>query len=570
MSILNSIHSKILNYLEQISVLIDLEIYVVDNNLLRVAGTGMYSKMLGVVLHENSSNGWVLRNMQPLFVFNPTENIVCEQCPMKKTDNCGKEYSIHMPVMFDNECIGVVTISSRYDNESKTLIVRRKDELFKLINVIVEIIAKFVDYEIKIANYEKLMFSSEEAIIITDSKGEIIQTTKVIKERFHNFNNIYDLITKTELSYGDKFEKSTFKLNDNIHINRVKANLGNEYYNQIFFLKNKCDNKKEDEDILIDKNLFLAQIIGNSKNIEDLKKVIMHVAKYNSNCLILGESGTGKEMFARLIHNLSDRRDKPFVPINCAAIPDNLLESEMFGYESGAFTGANKKGKKGLFEIADTGTIFLDEIGDMPIYLQPKLLRVIETGKITRIGDTKEIQLDVRFIAATNNDLAEKIKNGEFRDDLYYRLCVIPIKIPALRDRAEDIIGLIKYFIDKYNNKFGKNIKEISPEAIRYLLVYDWPGNVRELENTIEYAVTMEKSNTLTLNSIHSDLKNIGIGYEQNQDISVSEFKRKNIMRLLGKYGDTVEAKVKISKELGISLSTLYRYLRKQKNELSK
>lgn len=564
MSILTHVHSEISKYIETIAEMIDFDIYIVDDHLLRIMGTGVYSKMLGIVLPEHTSNGWVLRNKEPLVMFNPCENQICAECPMNKSDNCAKEYSVHMPIISNSNCLGVVTISSAYNDASKKRMVAEKEKLQRFIVTISKAITAFLENKVKMTALEKCFSSSEEAVIITDKEGNIIQTTNAVQRSFEGLSNIYELIPKRRESYGDDFQNSTMKLNDNLQVYRLKVAISNSEYNQIFFLKMGSKNKIEGSNSFIDKEIFLSQIVGKSEGVEELKKVVLHVAKYNSNCLILGESGTGKEMFAKLIHNISDRRDEAFMTVNCAAIPDHLLESEMFGYEPGAFTDASKKGKKGLFEIADKGTLFLDEIGDMPIYLQPKLLRAIETGKIKRIGGTKEIQLDVRFIAATNKNLSEMIKNGEFRDDLYYRLCVIPIKVPALRERTEDIIELTKYFIDKYNNKFNKHINKISEKVKKHLLIYDWPGNVRELENIIEYAVTMEKTDTLTIGSLPLSI-NYGseIGFNRIQEISINDFKKQNILEHLEKYGNTVESKTKIAEELGISLTTLYRYIKK-------
>ena len=276
--------------------------------------------------------------------------------------------------------------------------------------------------------------------------------------------------------------------------------------------------------------------------------------------MILGESGTGKELFARSIHEMSERKNEPFIAINCAAIPENLLESELFGYENGAFTGARKNGKPGKFELANGGTIFLDEVGDLSLHLQPKLLRVIEYGQIERIGGVKAIKLDVRIIAATNKDLEVMVQNGEFREDLFYRLCVIPITIPSLRKRPEDIILLAEFFQNKYNEKFNKNITSISEKFKKRLLLYDWPGNVRELENVIEYSVNVETSNILTMSSIPSKIVSKNEAYE---DMNLKETRKKYIEDLLHKHGNTLKAKQKIADELGVSLSTLYRDLKK-------
>lgn len=232
-------------------------------------------------------------------------------------------------------------------------------------------------------------------------------------------------------------------------------------------------------------------IIGNSQSVKEVKKLGRIAAGSSSNVLILGESGTGKELIAQSIHNASSRSRGPFIAINCGSLPKGLIESELFGYEGGAFTGANKDGHPGKFELADGGTIFLDEIGDMPLDLQASLLRVLQTKEIVRIGGKKAKQIDVRIMAATNNNLEESILSNSFRSDLYYRLNVFSIYVPPLRDRKEDIPILSEYFIDCCNSTLGKKIKGISEEAMKLLLAYNWPGNVRELENVIERAVNL-------------------------------------------------------------------------------
>ncbi len=236
--------------------------------------------------------------------------------------------------------------------------------------------------------------------------------------------------------------------------------------------------------------LGLPTIIGKSQGIVNVAQIVQKVAPTKTTVLLLGESGTGKELFARAIHNLSNRKNYPFVPINCAAIPRELLESELFGHEKGAFTGADSK-KIGKFELADRGTIFLDEIGDMDIALQSKLLRAIEIGEIERVGAVKPIKVDVRIIAASNKDLEKSVQEKTFREDLYYRLNVFPIKIPPLRERKEDIPLLVDYFINKYCVEIKTKVKNISKEALDLLMNYNWKGNVRELENAIERAVIL-------------------------------------------------------------------------------
>ena len=240
----------------------------------------------------------------------------------------------------------------------------------------------------------------------------------------------------------------------------------------------------------------LDNIIGDSAAMEKLKQTIRTVASTQSTVLIYGESGTGKELVARAVHTCSPRAAEPFVSINCGAFPETLLESELFGYVKGAFTGANQN-KRGLFEVADAGTIFLDEIGEMDLTMQVKLLRVLQERCVRPVGGTNEISIDVRVIAATNRDLERQVAESTFREDLYYRLSVIPVTVPPLRDRRDDLPLLVNHFLKKYAPGAGKNISRVKAESLSALANYDWPGNVRQLENTIERAVALETGEEL-------------------------------------------------------------------------
>lgn len=254
-------------------------------------------------------------------------------------------------------------------------------------------------------------------------------------------------------------------------------------------------------------NLYLRKKLGSGKGFEEIvfasektKEVVdfaKRVSEYKTTVLITGESGTGKELIARAIHSSGPRRDRVFVAINCAAIPESLLESELFGYVKGAFSGANHP-KRGLFEEAHGGTLFLDEIGEFPIHLQTKLLRVLQDEEIRRLGDTKTVKVDVRIIAATSRDLSRDVKRGSFREDLFYRLNILHIHIPPLRERKDDIPCLVEYFIGKYNEKLNRSIKGVSPKVMSELLDYPWYGNVRELENVIERAIILSDSDLIT------------------------------------------------------------------------
>lgn len=257
------------------------------------------------------------------------------------------------------------------------------------------------------------------------------------------------------------------------------------------------------------------RLIGDSEKMQFLKQQIEMAAQSNSRVLILGESGTGKEIVAKILHDKSQRAKGPFVEVNCAAIPQELIESELFGHEKGAFTGATER-KRGKFELADNGTLFLDEIGDMTLQTQAKVLRVIETQSFQRVGGSKTIKVDVRIIAATNKNLLEEVKKGTFREDLYFRLNVIPMVVPPLRERREDIPQLVNHFIEMFASENGVKPKEITPEVIGMFQNYDWPGNIRELKNTVERLLIMITSKTIR----KLDLDAMGMF---NENISISK-----------------------------------------------
>ena len=256
----------------------------------------------------------------------------------------------------------------------------------------------------------------------------------------------------------------------------------------------------------VKKEYSFENIVSKNEKRTKIFEVIEKVAQYKSTVLIMGESGTGKEVFARALHYHSDRADRPFIPVNCGAIPENLLESELFGHTKGAFTDAIRT-KKGLFEEADGGSLFLDEIGELPPQLQVKLLRVLQDGEIRRVGESKPIQIDVRIVAATVKDLIKEVNEGRFRDDLFYRLNVVPIFIPPLRDRKEDIPLLVTHFIQKHSQFLGKEIKGMDPRALEVLMTYQWYGNVRELENTIERAMVLADGAQIEVSNLPPEIQ---------------------------------------------------------------
>lgn len=304
-------------------------------------------------------------------------------------------------------------------------------------------------------------------------------------------------------------------------------------------------------DKIIGKNRELVKTIDYAKKISDSRSTI----------LITGESGTGKEVFAQSIHNYSDRKNMPFIAVNCGAIPRNLIESELFGYEEGAFTGAKRGGYSGKFEISDGGTIFLDEIGEMPLDMQIRLLRVIEEGVINRVGSSKQIPVNVRIIAATNKKLEEEVEKGNFRKDLFYRLNVLPLYLIPLRDRKDDIPILIEYFMNKTSKHLNKRKVEIPPEYIQRLIDYNWPGNIRELENIIELIINYESFEAFEM---YDEIKNksdevIGIANMDPVDVSLDAVEKNHIKKILDKFQGNVTM---AAKALGVGRNTLYRKIK--------
>jgi len=296
------------------------------------------------------------------------------------------------------------------------------------------------------------------------------------------------------------------------------------------------------------------QIIGNSPALEAVLEQVERVAPTDSTVLIQGETGTGKELIARAIHNLSMRCGRPFIKLNCAAIPFDLLESELFGHERGAFTGAIAQ-KIGRFELADKGTLFLDEVGDIPPALQPKLLRVLQEQEFERLGSTRTHQVDVRLVAATNRNLVEMVKRNEFRSDLYYRLDVFPIPLPPLRERREDIPALVEHFVEIYARRMGKEIAHIPAETMSALVSYFWPGNIRELQNFIERSVILTSGNVLhpPLASLKSSAEAESLG-----PITLEDAERDHIRKILEETRWVVAGPNGAAARLGIKRSTLY------------
>lgn len=326
-------------------------------------------------------------------------------------------------------------------------------------------------------------------------------------------------------------------------------------------LENKIEQYTETINKLRQQVSLEEGVISHSRAMASILETIGRVADFDANILFLGPSGVGKTMLAKTVHHHSKRKEGPFIDINCAAIPENLLESELFGYEKGSFTGAGAKGKVGLIELANGGTLLLDEISEMPLRLQAKLLKTIQDKVITRIGGTKEIKVDFRLITASNRNLEKFAEQGMFRKDLYYRLNVIQIQIPPLKERKEDIIPLVEHFIAKSNEKYGL-CKTFHPHALEALLNYSWPGNVRELSNIVERAAMTCEGNVIRQDALPLEsLRNTGAAQAEIKNLTkaVEDFEGDIIRKAYDTYGNSVE----VGKALGISQATAYRKIAK-------
>ena len=388
-----------------------------------------------------------------------------------------------------------------------------------------------------------------------EKEATIIKVLDTHKEIFKKNNYIKSLNKYVDVKILPIFIESKFKgaisifndITEIINLNKEVIRISSviEEYNQ------KLENIKE---------LKNSKIIGEDpKYLELITKAVI-VSKTDATVLILGENGVGKDVLSNFIHSNSKRANKPFITLNCAAIPESLIESELFGYEGGSFTGAKQKGKIGKFQLADQGTIFLDEIGDMSPTMQAKLLRTLETGEIEKIGNASNIKVNVRVIAATNQNLEKKIKEGNFREDLYYRLSTITFEIPPLRERNHDIILLINNYLNYYNKKYNKNLK-ISSRAYSALLEYNWPGNIRELKNCIEHAVILTNNDCIYLENLPKKFQNDVI---ENKSITLEELLNKKEKEIiLNSLINNNWNKEEVAKKLGIGERTLYRKIKK-------
>ncbi|WP_227761933.1 sigma-54 interaction domain-containing protein [Zhaonella formicivorans] len=436
-----------------------------------------------------------------------------------------------------------------------------------------------------------VLLSTEQAILIINLQGKILFVNRSTEQLLglcvqEMLEEDIEEILSIPLKVIQEAANES-KLSEGIRSNPITIDkyFGLEFFAQqliavgqtigyVLFIRHAGREKYNGQQAFEANKVTFASIIGTSTGLEKVKQLAKNVCCSDSTVFLRGETGTGKELFARAIHFASNRKKEPFVAVNCAAIPENLLESELFGYEQGAFTGALKGGKKGKFELANGGTLFLDEVGDMPLNLQVKLLRVLQDREFERVGGLNTVKVNVRVIAATHQDLEKLMEAGKFREDLFYRLNVIPIYIPPLRERKEDIYLLLEHFLKKYTILRGKPAKRLSAEVLNSLFNYHWPGNVRELENVVEYMVNMQPGELIKKCSLPFYLQNChyssySLESRQSKENKTADRLKEScgesdkIIAALNEFGWSTEGKKKAANALGISLATLYRKLQK-------
>ncbi len=581
---LKDIRDDIQNIAEAMLSVLNIDVTIVDEHLERIAGTGTYLEKIGDKVEGYSAFKKCLEEQVIIYIDDSQKNDICKVC--SNNGNCKEHAELCCPITLDGYSYGVVGLIA-FNKEQSDIIKDNAKDLTNFLGKMADLISnklkaqiKTEELELEKKKLEILLNSMNKAVVSIDKEGNIDKYNVKFKEIFNmrddnidgeNIFQLLDFIKKPSTNDLKKHKTGVFYYKENSRnlkgiYNVSEIAVKNKLKGYVIdFIENK-DAIKNYNKINKDYKITLDNIISESEIMEHTKQKALIASKSNSTVLITGESGTGKELFARAIHNHSDRVDNTFVTVNCAAIPDNLLESELFGYEEGAFTGAKKGGKLGKFEIAHKGTIFLDEIGDMSLHLQGKLLRVLQERELDKIGGKSNILIDVRVIAATNKNLVELVEKGQFREDLYYRLNVIPITLPALRQRKNDIPLLIDYMIKEYAHKLNKDVIGIEDDAKKTLIDYSWPGNVRELQNVIEYSINMSNSSLLNLDIIPNNIKSKYYDEKSNkcEEIrTLEDLEKEEISKALNKFKHYKKDKELVAKSLGISRATLYRKLEK-------
>lgn len=567
MNFLNFILDDVKKYSEIVSKVIGMDVEVMDSSFTRIAGTGSLKEKVGLDMKEESHiYHQVLESKETIIILEPRKDMHCLTCEKKFL--CKEELEISTPIMYQDDVIGVIGLIC-FEKYKKNEFIGKKDLYIQFLKQISEFISyKVYEYfhslQLKRDNeiLSNIIDRVQDIIILTNRKNQIELINKKGKSILGSIlkeENIYLKSSSNFLNQKEfKFSYSGKEISGIGDIFSFSLEKNKELTKTLFVFKEISEFKK----YLLSFHGNSSIILLESPQMQNIYSQISKVAKNNTSILITGESGTGKEIIAKQIHDLSSYSDGLFITVNCGAIPESLMESELFGYTKGAFTGADPKGKIGFFERAHNGTIFLDEIGEMPLQIQVKMLRVLQDKKITPIGSHIEKQVNVRIIAATNRNLEQEVKKRNFREDLFYRLSVFPIDIPPLRERKKDIKILVNFFVKKYYISFQMEQKDISTEVYQYFLEYSWPGNIRELRNTIEYCMNIIEENEKSIELKHLPPKLLNNKEKDKKIKTLAELERDAIQNLLQIYGNSSEAKKIIAKSLGIGIATLYRKIK--------
>ncbi|EIS4959429.1 sigma-54-dependent transcriptional regulator [Escherichia coli] len=557
-----------------------LQVEIVDENLCRVAGTGAYGKFLG---RQLSGNSRLLRHV----LETKTEKVVtqsrfdplCEGCDSK--ENCREKAFLGTPVILQDRCVGVISLIAVTHEQQEHISdnLREFSDYVRHISTI--FVSKLLEDQGPGDNISKIFATMidnmDQGVLVVDDESRVqfvnqtaLKTLGVVQ------NNIIGkpirfrpLTFESNFTHGHMQHIVSWDDKSELIIGQLHNIQGRQLFLMAFHQSHTSFSVANAPD-----EPHIEQLVGECRVMRQLKRLISRIAPSPSSVMVVGESGTGKEVVARAIHKLSGRRNKPFIAINCAAIPEQLLESELFGYVKGAFTGASANGKTGLIQAANTGTLFLDEIGDMPLMLQAKLLRAIEAREILPIGASSPIQVDIRIISATNQNLAQFIAEGKFREDLFYRLNVIPITLPPLRERQEDIELLVHYFLHLHTRRLGSVYPGIAPDVVEILRKHRWPGNLRELSNLMEYLVNVVPSgevidstllppnllnNGTTEQSDVTEVSEADLSLDDAGGTALEEMEKQMIREALSRHN----SKKQVADELGIGIATLYRKIKK-------
>ncbi|MFF1045179.1 sigma 54-interacting transcriptional regulator [Escherichia coli] len=579
-SVLMQIQPTIQRFARMLASVLQLEVEIVDENLCRVAGTGAYGKFLG---RQLSGNSRLLRHV----LETKTEKVVtqsrfdplCEGCDSK--ENCREKAFLGTPVILQDRCVGVISLIAVTHEQQEHISdnLREFSDYVRHISTI--FVSKLLEDQGTGDNISKIFATMidnmDQGVLVVDDESRVqfvnqtaLKTLGVVQ------NNIIGkpirfrpLTFESNFTHGHMQHIVSWDDKSELIIGQLHNIQGRQLFLMAFHQSHTSFSVANAPD-----EPHIEQLVGECRVMRQLKRLISRIAPSPSSVMVVGESGTGKEVVARAIHKLSGRRNKPFIAINCAAIPEQLLESELFGYVKGAFTGASANGKTGLIQAANTGTLFLDEIGDMPLMLQAKLLRAIEAREILPIGASSPIQVDIRIISATNQNLAQFIAEGKFREDLFYRLNVIPITLPPLRERQEDIELLVHYFLHLHTRRLGSVYPGIAPDVVEILRKHRWPGNLRELSNLMEYLVNVVPSgevidstllppnllnNGTTEQSDVTEVSEAHLSLDDAGGTALEEMEKQMIREALSRHN----SKKQVADELGIGIATLYRKIKK-------